>query len=39
MHSILQDNPLRLNTMRQRFSYEDKEIMDCVEQNGRVPYN
>jgi hypothetical protein len=39
MHSILQDNPLRLNTMRQRFSYEDKEIMDWVDENGRLPFN
>jgi len=25
---MLQDNPLQINLMRQRFSYEDKEIME-----------
>jgi hypothetical protein len=27
---ILQDNLLRFNIMRQRFSYEDKEIMESL---------
>jgi hypothetical protein len=35
----MQDNLLRFNIIRQRFSYEDKEIMDWVEQNGEGPAN
>ena len=34
IYTILQDNPLRLNIIRQRFRYEDKELMECFKENG-----
>jgi hypothetical protein len=33
-YTILQDNLLRLNIIRQRFSYEDKEFRECLKENG-----